>query len=161
MAEKFLEYLSETEKILSRTDHLVYITLPMLKNKRLLIKVITDITEAVLKNINAILHYEYIKKRINLVKESSINLDTFFVKCAPSYRVNESELEGIKKLLVLSKAHKTSPFEFIKDGRLVILSDSLSSETMAIEKIKEFLAISKSLLNKTKIKIKEENLGKV
>jgi len=39
--------------------------------------------------------------------------------------------------------------EFLKDGKVVILSQNMSSESISTEKTKEFLELSKTILRKT------------
>ncbi len=46
--------------------------------------------------------------------------------------------------------HKESPFEFIKDEKVVILSNGLQPKTLTLEKTKEFLIIVKNILRKTR-----------
>ena len=49
--EKFLEALVTAEKDLRTIDHMVYVTFPLIKDKRLLLKVILDIKEVLRKDL--------------------------------------------------------------------------------------------------------------
>ena len=117
--EKFLENLRESEKIIKTADHIIYVTLPLVKDKRLLLKMLQEIKEAVVKSINALLQYEYLFKRIRLSKNARTNFKTFEEKCAPKYEIKEKELELILELLNLTERHKKSPMEFVRDNKIV------------------------------------------
>ena len=79
--EKFLEHLQEAEKRIQIIDHLVYVTFPVIKDKRLFIKILSEIKNALSNCINSVLQYEYIYKRINLYNNAKENFKTFIEKC--------------------------------------------------------------------------------
>ena len=95
--EKFLESVLEAEKKLRTVDHIVYITFPLIKDKRLLLKVIQEIREIITKCITSILQYEYMYKRINLYKNPKENFRTFTERCAPRYDIGKNEIRIIHK----------------------------------------------------------------
>ena len=148
--EKFLESLNKAEKIIQAADHMFYITLPLIKDKRLLLRILLETNIAVANCINLILQYEYLFKRISLYTDSKENLRTFEKNCAPRYNITEQELRSIFELFDLVKRHKESPFEFMKNGKVVILSKNLEQKIISDEKIKEFLIIAKQVLKKTR-----------
>jgi len=151
--EKFLENLEKAEKILQTASHLTYVTYSLVKDKKLLLKILSETKEAVANCINSILQYEYLYKRIRLSSDPKINLKTFIEKCAPRYNISQEDIQKILKLFELAEKHKKSPFEFVKEDKVVILSENMNSETVTIEKIKEFLVVSKDVLEKTKTTI--------
>lgn len=152
--EKFLQNLQEAEKIIQTVDHIIYITFPLFKDKKLLLRVLSEIKKAVSNCINSVLQYEYLFKRIKLYKDPKINLQTFTGKCAPRYNINKKEIGLIIQLFEIVEKHKDSPFEFIKDGKVIILSNEMEPETISVEKSKEFLVMAKEILAKVKETIK-------
>ena len=58
------------------------------------------------------------------------------------------------ELFDIVEKHKQSPFEFVKNGKVVILSENLKTEIITIEKTKEFLLLGKTLLKKINQRIK-------
>jgi hypothetical protein len=148
--EKFLEYLQIAEKKIQTVDHMIYVTFPLIKDKRLLLKILSETNIIILHIINAILQYEYLYKRIELTKDARTNLRIFIDNCVPYYKITDSELKLILQVLDLTEKHKKSPFEFIKEEKVVILSESLRPEIITLEKSKEFLLMTKSLLKKTR-----------
>ncbi|MEX0920709.1 MAG: hypothetical protein WDZ62_00385 [Candidatus Pacearchaeota archaeon] len=148
--EKFIENIAKAEKTIMAADHMTYVTFPLIKDKRLLLKVIQEIKNAITLCINSILQYEYFQKRINLYKDPTSNFRTFVKKCAPRYNISNEEIETIMELFDIVKKHKESPFEFAKDNKIIILSNSLKPKTLGLENVKEFLILAKNILKKAK-----------
>lgn len=148
--EKILENITEAEKNLRIIDHLVYVTFPLIKDKRLLLKVIQEIKEVITSCITSILQYEYLYKRVSLYKDSRENFKTFTEKCAARYNIGKEEIKLVLELFEFVEKHKASPFEFIKNEKIVILSENSRPATLTLEKTKEFLITAKNFLKKTK-----------
>lgn len=148
--QKFLENLQEAEKKIQTIDHMVYVTYPLIKDKKLLLKTLLETKKAITNCINSILQYEYLYKRITLYRSPKSNFRTFKEKCAPRYKVTEKEIKLILELFEIVEKHKQSPFEFVKNEKIIILLENLKPETITLEKSKEFLILGKDILRKTK-----------
>ncbi|MEK6926030.1 MAG: hypothetical protein AABW50_02010 [Nanoarchaeota archaeon] len=159
MAQKFIEYLLEAQKITKSADHLFYITFPLIKDKRLLMKILTESKKAIICCINSILQYEYLQKSIKLEKDSVANFKIFREKCAEKYSVNSEEIALIIEIFNLMEKHKKSTHEILKDNKIIILSGEMNQDSVSLEKTKSFLNLTKSLLAKTKNGFK--NLRKI
>jgi len=147
--EKFLENLQEAQKIIQTIDHMTYVTFPLIQDKKILIKIIKETKNAITNCINAILQYEYLYKRINLYKNAKTNFEIFTKKCCPHYKITPKEIDLIIKLFELVEKDKQSTFEFVREEKVVILSENLKTETVTIEKTKEFLNLAKEIMKKT------------
>ena len=152
MQEKHYENLSIATKAIQIADHMTYITFPLIKEKRLLLRVLTELNLAVISIINAVLQYEYNRKKINIYPSAQENFRTF-KELARDYGIGPEQLNKLVELVSLNERHKKSPFEFVKDEKIVIMSDGTHSETLTLEKIKGFLIDSKDLLRKVNKKI--------
>jgi len=148
--EKFLENIVAAEKKIQTADHMIYVTFPLIKDKRLLLKILQEIKNAVMDCISSILQYEYLYKRITLYKNPKSNFKIFIEKCTPRYQITKEEINLILELFEFIEKHKERPFEFIKDDKVIILSNSLNQKTLTIEKTKEFLMLVKNILRKTR-----------
>ena len=148
--EKFIEYLAEAERIIKTADHLIYMTFPLVKDKKLLLKILSETKIVITNCINSILQYEYLYKRIKLYKDPKTNFRTFREKCAPRYKITKEEIKIIIELFEIVENHKQSPFEFVKNEKIIILSENLEQKTLTIEKTKEFLLLAKNILKKSK-----------
>lgn len=151
--EKFLENLQDAENIIQTIDHMVYVTFPLIKDKKLLLKILLETKTAVANCINSILQYEYLYKRIKLYKDSKTNFRTFEERCAPRYKITKEEIKLIIELFDVAEKHKQSPFEFVRNEKVIILSENLEQKIITIEKTKEFLVLAKNILRKTGDKI--------
>ncbi len=148
--DKFLKNLQEASKIISTADHMLYVTFPLIKDKKLLLKILIDTKIAISKCISSILQYEYLYKRINLYNNPKTNFKTFEEKCAKKYDVTKQDIKLILELFDIVEEHKKSSMEFMKNTKIIILSQNLQQKTITIEKIKEFLTLAKNILKKIK-----------
>ena len=142
--EKYQECLELAKKHFKVADHMAYVTFTLLKENRLMIKVLVELSEAVNHLIRSFIHYEYAFKRITLYKDPRMNLKTFIGKIAPRY-LEKDEIKTLIKILDINKKHKQAPVEFVKKDKFVIL---LGDEyvTLTIDKIKEYIySVRKSL----------------
>ena len=148
--EKFLENLYEAEQSIKKIDHMIYVTYPLIQDKQLLLKIISDTKNVIIRCINSILQYEYLYKKIRLKKDPKENMKIFKLKCAPKYNISIEEIKLMLKLFDLVEKHKKSPFEFKKQEKIVILSKNSPPKIIIIENAKEFLALAKRILLKSK-----------
>ena len=121
-----------------------------LKDKKILLRSLTEMKIAMAICVNLLLQYDYLYKKIKLYKDPQENFRTFREKSAPRYGINNQEIDAVTKLFCLIEKHKQGSFEFLKDEKIIILSESLRQETITLEKIKELLGLSKEILKKTK-----------
>jgi hypothetical protein len=155
MPEKFQENIQQAIKSLQIADHMTYVTFPLVKEQRLILKIFDEIYKSIIGCINAILNYEYLYKRIQLYENNNDNLHTFINKCAKNYTLNNEQIKKIKEILELNKKHKQSAMEFVKKDRVVILSDNLKTQVLNIQIIKQYLLLAKELLMKVNTRVKE------
>lgn len=132
---------------------MIYVTFPLMQDKKLILNMLSEINLANLNTLNAILQYEYLNKKITLSKNPRTNLQIFIEKCAPEYQINKEEINSILEIIVLEKKHKKSPMEFVRNKKIIIMSENLQTETITIDKMKKFLETGKSILSKARVKI--------
>ena len=147
--EKFLENIQKAQKAIQTMDHMVYVTFPLIKDKKILLKILKETKNAITNCINAILQYEYLYKRIELYKDAKTNFRTFIKKCCPRYNITSEQGNAILKLFELAEKHEQSTVEFVREEKVVMLSENLKTEIITIEKTKEFLDLAKNILKKT------------
>lgn len=148
-----MENIEEADRMIKTADHMIYTTYPVIKDKRLLLKILSEIAIAVSKSIACILQYDYVYEKIELYKDPKRNFETFKNKCAPDYGITQEEIKKIMDLLDLAERHKRSTMEFVKDDKIVIITDGMESHIVTLEKIKEFIFLSKNLSKKIKNKV--------
>ena len=148
MPEKYIENLDKAAKNLHTADHMLYMTYPIVREKRLLLKILNEIYLVVLGIVNAILQYEYLYKRITLYKDAKENFSVFKNKCAPRYNIAPEQVAKILEIFNLAEKHKKSPFEFVRNNKIVIMTNALKTDTITIEKMKDYIFTSKDILRK-------------
>jgi hypothetical protein len=146
--EKHLESLNKAIANLKIADHIVYVTYPIMKDKRLLLKALESIYDSFVQAINSVLQYDYLWKRIILYKDSRENFETFKRKCAKRYNISEQELNDLVNFLKIIENHKKSPMEFMRREKIVIMSDNLKTTLIDLEKIKFYLNFARTILSK-------------
>ncbi len=146
--ENFSLSLETAARTIKTADHMAYITFPLLKDKRLLIKILTEIYLAVLNIVNAVLQYEYYYKRIALYKDARMNFNTFAEKCSPRYQISQEDVKRILDIFTIVEKHKQSPMEFVRREKFVIMSEDMQAESISIERLKEYLILTKGLLKR-------------
>lgn len=156
MPEKYIENLDKAAKNLQTADHMLYMTYPLIKEKRLLLKILNEIYLVTLSIVNAILQYEYFYKRINLYQNSRENFSVFKNKCAPRYSITSEQVEKVLEIFNLAEKHKKSPFEFVRNNKVVIMTNALKTDTITIEKMKDYILLSKDILRKAETRIRSK-----
>jgi len=149
--EDWKENLKKAKQHFDVADHMAYVSFVILKENRLLIKIINELYISVTSLIKSILKYEADKGRIKIYSDSNINFRTFKEKVSDKYFTKE-EFNNLITIMQLEKQHKSSPMEFVKKDTFVIMLDD-HYETLTIEKTRMVLAKLKGSLNKTVLKL--------
>jgi hypothetical protein len=148
--EKHIENLQKALSDIRIADHMIYVTYPVIKDKRLLLKALDQVYDAITAIINAILQYDFIFKRIQLYKEPRANWDSFLNKSAKRFNITAEEIDLVSELFTLVQNHRKSPLEFQRKDKIVIMSESLKTTLVDSEKLKKYLNLAKNLMNKAK-----------
>lgn len=136
--------MEDARKHFRTADHMAYVTFTLLKENRLMIKIMSELAESVRSLIKAFLYYEYSFKRVVLYKDPQRNLKNFVDKIAKRYIESQNVL-NLVKILEIAKKHREAPVEFVKkDTFVMLLGDRY--ETLTMDGVKEHLAcVRKSL----------------
>ena len=147
--------IEEAKRLLKVADHMVYITYPVLQEKRLLIKILEQINLALKKTVSTILNHEYIHKRITKFDDPKLNFDSF-IASASHYGIEKSHINTIEKVSKIMELHSKSPLEFVRKDAFVIMTDNLQTEQITLERVKIFLQVSKQIIENTERRLLEE-----
>lgn len=144
--------LKKAEENLKKIDNLIVLA-QVSKNKKLMLMALEEIEKTIKNCISSILHYEYLIKRAKLSKNPSDNFKTFEQKSSKNY-ITKQELDLIKEILNLTKDHKQSSMEFLKGEEIIIMSEHQDIKKLSMQKLTNFLSITKIILDKIKDKVK-------
>lgn len=150
--EKYKENLIEASRHLRIADHMTYVTFPLVNEHRLLLKIFDEIYLSIINCINGILNYEVLYKRVRLYSTFNENFDSF-VRISRYYDLSGEQIKMIKEIIELNKKHKKSAIEFVKQNRIVIMSDNLGIQILDLISIKKYLFTAKEFMVKTRDKI--------
>jgi hypothetical protein len=148
--EKYQESMKDALKNIRVADHIIYITYPVIKDKRLLLKSLDAIYDSIVNIINAVLQYEYIWKRVQIYSNPKENFETFINKSARRYNLSPEDISGIETLFTLVESYRKSAMEFMRKEKIIIMSPGLSTTTLDAEKVKRYLSLARRIFEKTR-----------
>jgi len=99
--EKYKENILLAIKVMKIADHITYVTYPVIKDKRLLMKSLDSVYDSIVAIINATLQYDYMWKRVQLQKDPKANFDTFMNKCSQRLDLTPDENQEILELFLV------------------------------------------------------------
>jgi hypothetical protein len=145
--ESVVKELIDSEREWKNSERMVYVTIPVVKDAKLMLKALEGIHKSVFLAISGILKFEYLFKRIELNKDVDKNLEVFFSKCSKRYGLTSEDCEVIKEIFKMNSKHKSSASEFVRLGKVIIMSDDLKTTSLSFDRLKIYLSISRKLLN--------------
>lgn len=142
-----LKLFEKAEKSFQASDHLAYIVYPLLKDTKLLKKSLEEIFISATNLVNSILIFEQKNHRIRLSRDKMENLENFKAICE-KMNISPPECSLILEIVDMNERHQKSPSEFIRNEKILLLLDNTKIETITIEKLKSFINIIKSSIQK-------------
>jgi len=130
--------LSKAREHFKSANNLSYVTFILIKENRLLVKILKELSAATNHLINAFLLYENSMNRVRITRNPVLNLTNFKDKIAPKY-LKPEDVSSLITILELSKKHDESAIEFVRKDKFIIMIDD-NYEVLTIAKIKELLS---------------------
>ncbi len=141
------EGFNEAKRLIKAADHMIYVTYPVLKESRLLIKILEQIGQAINLALGLILEKEFKDKKIEGLPEKKNFLEAF-IKVSSKYGISMTQINELDSIFEVIERHKKSPMEFARKDKLIILSDNLRTEALTLERLKSFINTSKDFMKK-------------
>ncbi len=152
--EKYQENLQNAVKSLKIADHILYITYPVIKDKRLLLKSLDSVYEAMVDIINSFLQYDHIWKRIQLSADPKNNFEIFINRTSKNNNITREEVQEILDFFSVIEAHRKSPMEFKRKEKIVIMGSDLHTTMIDPEKIKKYLSLTRRIFERARFMLK-------
>lgn len=130
--------LEEAKKEMLSAERLYFIGISVLKDSRILIKILNELLKASFHLIEA--HLKFEKKNF---KDKIDGVIYFLRKIAPKYLTDE-EKKDFTNLLKFSKMQKETPLEFVRKERLIIYYNG-KYEAITKDKILNYSKILRKL----------------
>ena len=137
--ELFQKYCKDALRHIQIADHMLYVTLPIVNENRLLLKIFQEIYKSLKSSIHALLELEKQLGRITGTDEEEQQYLQFF-KIAKNYDISLELAKQCKEIIELHKSFEESSLEFIKKENLVIMSPTLTIRKIDRAHIKEYLS---------------------
>jgi hypothetical protein len=148
--EKFQESRKKAAQYFQNADHMMYMTYKVVKDPKLLLTIMDSVFLALTNAMNSVLHAEHQFKNIPKVPEGfEAKFMLFRDLSAQKYSIDDTYLKMIRDVKEVILLHKTSPVEFTRKDKYVICSDSYEMQTITVEKIKEYLRLTKDFVKLT------------
>ncbi len=136
-------------------DHLVYVTLPVIKDVKLIITILDNIHLCLVSSMDAVLEYERHYRRIlPLANNFDLRLDVFRKRVIGTRGFLKEEADFIAEIKELVDERKNASMEFTRSGKFIICSENYRMKTISIEEIKKYLSSTKNFLLKVERAIK-------
>ncbi|AJF62948.1 MAG: hypothetical protein QT11_C0001G0813 [archaeon GW2011_AR20] len=148
--------LNRANQLFKTADHLAYVTYPLLKDNKLIITILENLSEASIKAMEAMLYYEKNYKRIqHFPSDFRSKIEIFRLTCS-HYNIPRNYVVLIQDVHDIVEKRKLSKMEFIKNDKYVIWSNG-ALVSLNYEKIKEYLYNLKPFFNKVNFILKNVN----
>lgn len=137
-------------------EHMLTQTYPLIKDPKLLLAVVKDVSSALDSSMSSLLNLEAKYKKIPPFENSfEGKYDAFRYHVIDRYNINREFLLLIKDVQAIIIAHKKSPVEFARKGKFVICATNYSMQEITPDKLrryinqtKRFISIINNVVNK-------------
>ena len=137
--------IEESKRLLKIADHMIYVTYPVIKESKILIKILDEIGTAISNIIDSILQNECRKKMIRISSDPKANFESF-IKISKDYGIPSQMIGEIDSILSLVERHKKSPMEFSRKDKVIIMQETLRTESVNVNDLKRYMGTAKELL---------------
>lgn len=145
--EKYEELRDIAKKKIQVADHMLTMTYPMVKDPKLLLAVMENVFLALTNSIGSLLYYERYYKRVPPFQDTFVSkFNVFKQKCAGRHKIDPELVMMVNEIKDIILQHKKSPVEFSRNDSFVICSDNYQMKTISLEKMKNYILKSRSLM---------------
>lgn len=146
--EEYQKLFIEGTKKVDVADYLLTQTYPLLKEPKLLLSVVNNLSKGCELIMDSVLCFERLYKRIppytnNFEQKTHV----FKEKIVKRYSLNTEIINTIQDLSEIITKHNKSPIEFSRNDKFVICSPDYEMKTISVDKIKRYINSIKLLIN--------------
>ena len=143
--------LKTAQEKLSSAAHLITVTYPLIKDKKMFSRALVLLAESIESGINASLLHAHYTEGLQITKKSDLDYQ-IWKQNRKKYDISSEELKAIDEIKFIGKRLKNSAMEFTRQDSLVILEESLEHSQINERRLREFLSIVRGVLLKIKSK---------
>lgn len=136
----------EAQRQLSLADHLLTMTYPLVKDPKLLVGIMQNISEANNQIIMDVLNMASKSQQIIPTTTFATRFSQFKAVLKPLKIISKEDLEVFQTVHDLEEEHKKSPVTFSRDQKYVLCGDDYTLTTLTEKNLKSFLQQAKKIL---------------
>jgi len=157
--KEFTDLIKQANTSFRIADHLTSTTFPLVKDLKISITILKNLNHSLTSAMDALLFLERAFKRISPYENNfKSKFQVFKEKVAPKYQLT-SYLPLILEIHNIIKQHSSSEITFIRKEKLIITNNHFHTQTITIEKIKNYISESRPFINKlNKILLEHERI---
>jgi hypothetical protein len=144
--------LNEANRLFQNSDHLAYMTYPLVQDERLLIRIAENLNDALNKFVELVLYYDRLYKKIGpYPSDFKSKFEIFRTKCAERYGFDKEQIKIIKELNTLFEEKKKSNIQFIRNNKYFIANGDYRMKSIDITQLKSYINNSKDFVQKVNL----------
>jgi hypothetical protein len=128
--------------------HLLQVTFPMIKDPKLLLGVMDNISASLESSMDAILAYERLLRLVPIYNnnyQSKFNL--FRMKSVKRNNISPEVIHLMSELRYTLDLHKKSPMEFQRGNRFVICNKDYQLKVISLKDLQQYIYTAKGMLD--------------
>lgn len=147
--EQFYQLVADANRSFDTADHLAYVTFPVVNDLKLLLGIAEQLHRAATKAMEALLWYDAEYKRISSMPATfSQQIDVFKRATAKRYQIPRECIVLLEELQDILAHRQTARLEFVKRDKFIFASENFKVRTLSLPKIKEYIQITRLLVEK-------------
>lgn len=147
--EEVNQIVEQANELLKRADHMASVTYQVVNETKLLVVIVDNLYQAAIKAMDAVLHYDYLYKRIGELPANTRERMNFFRETAARrYNIPREQILALYELYDLVEKHKKSPMEFVRKETYVIASTDYKLRLLDLKKVKQYVEATKMFIRK-------------
>ncbi|MDA3836791.1 MAG: hypothetical protein PF542_04160 [Nanoarchaeota archaeon] len=141
-----MQYEKDIEEFqikIKRSEKLIFLA-KFFRSKKMILTALEESASANKILMISILKFNHIKGNVKLSENAEKNKQILHEQIGNHWEMQHL-LDNTEKLMILHKKHKSSPMEFMKRGKVIILDENNNIETITLEKLRDFLISIKEI----------------
>ena len=157
--QKYRELIRKAKKEIKLSDHLLYVTYPLISELKFLLSVTEHIITSLNYAIEAILEYEWAYKKIDAYPKGNFRamIGIFDEKIADSYDFGSATKRYLNRMAELKFFIDKSTMQFRRNDAFILTSDDYNIRKIDLATVKKQLLHAKNFISKVEGKICQKN----
>ncbi len=145
--KEITQFINEATTAFKIADHLAYVTYLVVPDPKLALSVAERLHEALCKCMDALIHHEYLYKRIDTVPSTFRDKFTLLKhNLTTTYAIPHDIITTLADLAALMESKAQSSIEFTRKDKYVIALRDYQLHTITMPKIKRYIPAVKSFI---------------